>query len=161
MGARSVRTAQWTWALPLALLACSPEPAPQPAPPPAPAPKAAALGAEPSVLVLAAQPLSNGGRPVRVLVRAVSADEHAAETYGRALARVGAVDPTVLHELDLFPGAETRAVPFVLPDGKALGVYVLLADPGEHEELRWKHLWPAPRGEVRLTVGPAGVGEGD
>jgi hypothetical protein len=91
----------------------------------------------------------NGGRPVRMLVRAIDQQDYVNEPYTAVADKVVAKDDSVLYSAVVYPRLPITTA--IKKTGKSMGVYFFFTAPGA----RWKTLleMPLPRvAEIRLSA---------
>lgn len=82
---------------------------------------------------------SNEGRPVYLLVRAVTPQAYVAQPYAAVAALVGQPDATVRHSEVIFPG-RVMTVSIPIPENLQIAVYVLFRRPSGG----WRYLFDLP-----------------
>ncbi|MCH9681499.1 MAG: type VI secretion lipoprotein TssJ [Deltaproteobacteria bacterium] len=101
-------------------------------------------------------PDGNDGRPLYVLVRAVSLKDFVEDGYKEVADLVVEPDETVLAKLVVFSGTE-RSVTLDQPDAKTVGVYCMFTEASGSS---WKRLFEAPT-SIEVIAGRDRILDGD
>lgn len=81
----------------------------------------------------------NGGRPIRMLVRAVDQQDYVGESYQTVSDKVVFKDDSVLHQAVVYPNVPLAAE-IKWPSSKGIGIYFFFTSPGP----RWKTMLEIP-----------------